>query len=275
MGNGDLFSRDAWRARAPGLHIEDASVFQKSPPVQLTSEHTKTAADLIRLEGYFQGAIGDWGANVDVIAQTVRAFSEANISPVFAFLYDEFWLPFHKLHHLYAALLGEKYFVLPDFWVWNVDPRRGDAGWRPHRDKGSRSLLDDRMPKSITTWIPLSPATPLNGCMYIVPANLDPTYGTPQDNEWKFELPSVRALPANPGDFFIWNQAVVHWGSRTSPQAVGSRVSMAFEFQRADVPPYNNPVIEPLFVLSFDQRLRLIAKQIIQYKHMYQLAPEI
>ena len=270
-----LTSPDVWRARAPHLHIEDAAYFASQPPVQLNDAQLQTAANLIQVEGYFQGTIGNWGFDIDSLAQTVRGFSDAGVSPVFAFLYDEFWLPFHKLHNLYSALLGGKYYVLPDFWVWNVDPRRGEAGWRPHRDKGSRSLLDNRMPKSLTTWIPLSPATTLNGCMYIVPANLDPTYGTEQDGEWKFELPSVRALPGNPGDFFMWNQAVLHWGSRTSPQATGSRVSMAFEFQRADVAPYNQPLMEPLFVLPFEQRLKLVAKQILQYRHMYKLAPDV
>jgi ectoine hydroxylase-related dioxygenase (phytanoyl-CoA dioxygenase family) len=185
-------------------------------------------------------------------------------------------VPFYKLHALYSGLLGgTNYWVLPDFWVWDVDPKRGESGWRPHRDKGARSLLPDGAPKSLTTWIPVSAATPLNGCMYIVPANFDPTYGTDKDKEWKFEYSSIRALPGNPGDFFIWNQAVLHWGSRTSPRAGESRVSMAFEFQRSDVPAFNNPTIKPLTVLNFEQRLKLIAKQILQYKHMYKLAPEI
>jgi len=35
----------------------------------------------------------------------------------------------------------------------------------------------------LTTWIPLSRATPLNGCLYIVPAPLDPTYATPDETE--------------------------------------------------------------------------------------------
>ena len=43
-------------------------------------------------------------------------------------------------------------------------------------DKGRRALFEDGSPKSLTTWIPLSNATALNGCMYIVPALHDPTF---------------------------------------------------------------------------------------------------
>lgn len=73
--------------------------------------------------------------------------------------------------------------MLPDFWAWNVDPVRGDAGWRPHRDRGRTTLLPDGGPKSITTWIALTRATPLNGCMHVVPARNDPTYNTPDEDE--------------------------------------------------------------------------------------------
>ena len=105
----------------------------------------------------------------------------------------------------------------------------------------------------------------MNGCMYIVPASQDPTYATADEVKWRFDCASIRALPASPGDFLIWNQAVLHWGGKSSPRAAESRVSMAFEFQRADVPPINVPLIEPTRVLTFEMRLQLVCKQILQY----------
>ena len=69
---------------------------------------------------------------------------------------------------------------------------------------------------------------------------------------------------------------MLHWGSRThAPRAPETRVSMAFEFQRADVAPYNQPLIEPLRILRFEMRLKLVAKQILQYHHMYRLEPNV
>jgi hypothetical protein len=264
-----------WQSFAPRLHIQKSPVLSDFRMLQPTPELSEGLKGQIKQEGYFHIQQVDWDVDLKLMADTVRALSAAGLSPVFAFMYDEFWIPFYKLHAIYSSLIGPDYLVLPDFWIWDVDPKRGESGWRPHRDRSFGSLLPDGSPKSLTTWIPISQATPLNGCMYIVPANFDPTYGTPNDKEWKFEYSSIRALPGNPGDFFIWNQAVLHWGSKTSPRAMESRVSMAFEFQRADVPAFNSPTIKPLSILNFDDRLKLIAKQILQYRHMYKVAPGI
>jgi hypothetical protein len=263
-----------WRGFAPGLHVEDAGMVQNLAAIAPAPPEMAAIGALMREEGYFHASNVAWGLDLALMANTVRALDRGGLPPVFAFLYDEFWLPFYRLHPVYEGLLGG-YAMLPDFWVWNVDPARGDAGWRPHRDKGHSALFADGSPKSITTWIPLSRATPLNGCMYIVPANHDPTYNTPQDREWKFDHAAIRALPAEPGDVFMWNQAVLHWGSRTSPRGGESRVSMAFEFQRADVAPMNEPLLQPLAFHGFAFRLRLIAKQILQYRHLYKVDPAV
>lgn len=270
----DLGTADFWREFAPGLHVADARSVQALEGITPSEADMAANRALVVEEGYFQASNIAWPMDIGRMAETVRALDRAGLPPVFAFIYDEFWIPFYRLQPVYAGLLGE-YMMLPDFWVWNVDPARGDAGWRPHRDKGHQSLFPDGSPKSITTWMPLSKATPLNGCMYIVPATQGPTYNTPQDKEWKFDYAAIRALPAEAGDVFMWNQAVLHWGSRTSPRGGASRVSMAFEFQRADVPPLNQPLMAPLAFHPFGFRLRLIAKQVLQYRHMYKVDPTI
>jgi hypothetical protein len=274
METSEFHSREYWRSFAPALHIEDGSLLEDLAYLEMSPTEQEGLAALLKHEGYFQGS-ADWGLDIKLMADTVRSLSGANLSPVFAYLYDEFWYPFLKMHRLYSALLGGRYWLLPNFWIWNVDPNKGEAGWKPHRDVGRASLFDDGSPKSLTTWIPLSSATPLNGCIYVVPAQYDPVYGTADELKREFELPSIRALPGTPGDFFIWNQAILHWGSRSSPRAEESRISMAFELQRADIPAFNGPLIDPLRILPFEARLRLIAKQIHQYRHMYALDPKI
>lgn len=269
-----LTDRDMWAAFAPRLHIEDPDVLPRVGLVIFDENQSRAVQGQIRKEGYFQATGVNWGLDLGLMVQTVRALSAASLPPVFAFLFDEFWVPFHKLAPIYQALLGN-YAMLPDFWVWNVDPQRGESGWTPHRDKGAISLFPDGSPKSITTWIPLTRATPLNGCMYIVPAQHDRTYGTPQENTHSFDMQSIRALPGEPGDFFIWNQAALHWGGKTAPQAPESRVSMAVEFQRGDIPSFHDPLINPRAVLPFQARLKLIAMQILQYRHMYKILPEV
>jgi hypothetical protein len=275
MDTSQLRREEFWRSFAAGLRT-DGSMLQKASPLALPPEAVPEFMRQLKEDGYFQQS-ADWGVDLKLMANTARAISQADLPPVFAFLYDEFWYPFFRLRSVYEGLLGGRYYILPGCWVWNVDPKKGDSGWAPHRDAGRAALFDDGSPKSVTTWIPLSAATPLNGCMYIVPPSQDPTYATADEVNWKgkFDYAGIRALPANPGEFLIWNQAVLHWGGKSSPRATESRVSMSFEFQRADVPPIHVPLIEPTRVLTFEMRLQLVCKQILQYHHMYKLDPEI
>jgi hypothetical protein len=280
----EMRMREYWQLLAPGLHIEEKSILQNVAHLRFTNSEQVEMTNLLKEDGYIQSS-ADWGLDLKLMADTVRSLSGANLSPVFAFLYDEFWHPFLKLHLLYAALFGGKYLLLPAFWVWNVDPKRNESGWKPHRDRGRISLFDDGAPKSLTTWIPLSSATPLNGCMYIVPACHDPIYATAEDLNYataedlnlrlRLEFSSIRALPAKPGDFFIWNQEVLHWGGRTSSRATESRVSIAFELQRADVPAFSEPLLDPFDIPPFETRLKLIAKQLLEYQHFQTLEPEL
>ena len=273
MSSGKFQDRRFWLDLAPGFHIESVTALRDINPLSLDAQSVSALDSRLKYDGYFQLRHRS-GADLERMAALVRAISDRNLSPVLCFLFDEFWKPFIALDKLYRGLLGD-YRLLPDFWIWNVDPRKGEAGWKPHRDKGFISLQPDGAPKSLTTWIPLSRATPLNSCMYLVPANADPTYGTPRDNELRFEHNAIRALPAEPDDIFVWTQAVLHWGSRSSLYAEESRVSMAFEFQRADVAPFNLPLLAPGQIPRFDMRLRLVAKQILQYRHMYHVDPTL
>ena len=260
--------REYWQLLAPGLHIEEKSILQGLAHLQFTNSEQVDMTNLLKEDGYIQSS-ADWGLNLALMADTVRSLSGVNLSPVFAFLYDEFWHPFLKLHLLYTALLGGKYFLLPAFWVWNFDPNRNESGWKPHRDRGE-ILFDNGAPKSLTTSISLSSATPLNGCMYIVPACHDPIYARAEDPLWKLrlEFSSIRALPAKPGDFFIWNQEVLHWGGRAS-FSDGSRVKHRLRVAksgctRLQLSHYSTHLKIP----PFETRLKLIAKQLLQYQHM-------
>jgi len=105
--------------------------------------------------------------------------------------------------------------------------------------------------------------------MYMVPAHLDSTYGTERDREYQFPIHAARALPASPGDYLCWNQAVFHWGSGGSEFSDQPRMSMALEFQRGDIAPFNEPLLPQSPFPDFSMRLPLVAKQILQYQHMY------
>ena len=269
----DIRSREAWLAHAPGLHIGEDAIRQA---VHAFRPGNSQAADLdgrLRDDGYFQLA-HDFGLDLVMMADTVRRFSAADIPPVFCFLFDEFWAPFHALDAVYGGLLGP-YGFLPDFWIWNVDPAKGDAGWKPHRDRGHIAFA--RRPAAFTHHLDSAfgchPAQQLHVCG--AGACRSHSYGTPHENEIRFELPAIRALPAKAGEILVWNQALLHWGSHSSHRATESRISMAFEFQANDSKPFNTPILPPDKPVPFDLRLRLIAKQVLQYRHMYRVNPQI
>jgi hypothetical protein len=50
---------------------------------------------------------------------------------------------------------------------------------------------------------------------------------------------------------------------------------MAFECQRADVPAFKEPLIGPQEMPSFETRLKLIAKQVLQYQKWHALEPDL
>lgn len=267
-----LLTPQFWQALAPSLHLAQPD-YNHVPTPSIPSEQSIYLNQLMKHEGYFHGNMGSWHAPLADLTAVIQQLNMLGLPPVFVFIYDEIWQLAYQLSSTISCLLGEEYWMLPDFWAWHIDPAQAEAGWRPHRDKGYRSLREDGTPSSLTAWIPLTPATTLNSCMYILPADRDPVYGTPNDVNWKIDYPSIRALPANSGEFLIWNQAVLHWGSRSSSRAVGQpRISCAFEFQRRDIAAWNQPLITPNSFLSFNQRLNLIGKQILQYQHMYPLS---
>ena len=271
----DISQEGFWRTHFPGLSLPGDNRRRDTAKARYAKADPEVQAWVgarMREEGYFQHSNETFGELAPKLADAVRTCMALDIPPAFIFLFDEAWSCFQSLHPMLKGFLGEEYRMLPDFWAWHVDPQAGQAGWRPHRDKGRMSLAPDGAPVSLTVWAPLSDATPLTSCMYLLPANRDPVYGTPNEANWQISATAIRALPGKPGDLFCWNQAVLHWGSESSRFAPHPRISMALEFQRGDIKAFNTPLLAPFEALDFAQRLKLVGKQILQYRHMYPLA---
>ena len=273
----DLRDRDFWKAEFPKLALSDGIDAARFAAASPYSEQSRTLdAQRMAQDGYIQGNHPALEQLAPKLADAVRQCVAKRLPPVFLFLFDDAWHCFYALAPAITPFLGAPLCALPDFWVWHVDPAQGEAGWAPHVDKGAVSLTREGRPLSATVWIPLTRATPLNSCIYLVPASRDPEYGLTTDQRRKgLDITQVRALPAGPGDWLCWNQAVLHWGSATSPFAEEPRISMALEFQSDAVPPFNEPLIRNPRELTFALRLELVAKQILQYRHMYAVDPAV
>lgn len=206
---------------------------------------------------------------------------EHGIPPPFAFVYDEFWQIFRSLEPFLSHVLGAGYRMLPDLWVWYVLPSNRASGWVPHRDRVVPTLQPDNTPNSLTVWLPLTAATPLNGCMYVLPAAYDPDLHNPGvsvGSKFHFtdeNVQNIRALPAPAGSLLAWNQALVHWGGRASDLGTAPRCSIALQFQRGDVPALEDMLLDPHVLPSLEERVGLIGRLITVFSGFLSFPPEV
>ncbi len=267
-------SREFWASLCPDMTIDGASAARPAHVGDLDRLFST-----LKREGYVQVPDALPQDRVAPIRAAVTTMFERAIPLPFAFVYDELWQAFQSLSAFLSTVLGADYRALPDFWVWYVSPNEASAGWGPHRDRVQPTLDPDNAPHTLTVWLPFSDATPLNGCMYILPAHLDDRFverrWDGEGNNVVYNPQNIRALPATAGSMLAWNQSVLHWGGRGSRLGTSPRVSAAFEFQRGDRPAFNKPLLDPARLPSFGERLGLIGKQALQYRHMYPLTDDL
>lgn len=260
----ELRRKAFWRELAPEMSIDSATRNSVTKPQQSMALLNQRMAR----DGYFQESDETLSTLAPKISDAIRRCIDHDLPPVFVWLYDEPWQCFQRLRPVLEHFLGADYKMLPDFWAWHVNPSKAESGWAPHVDRSEPSpLAADGSPLSLTCWVPVSEASPLNSCMYVVPAYLDPFYNRPTARNVPPRPETIRALPAKPGDYFVWSQAVLHWGGPSSEFAESPRMSMAIEFQRGDIGAFSAPLLEA--TPDFAQRLRLLGRQILQYRHMY------
>ncbi len=266
--------RAFWTELVPGMSIERTEV-----PAPLPIPGLAELPARLRREGYIQVADVIPPDRIAKLRACIETLHARGIPLPFAFVFDEPWAIFQSLRAYLELVMGAGFMGLPAFWIWLVPPSDEASGWGPHRDRLWCTLDEDNSPHALTIWIPLTDATPLNGCMYVLPAHHDErfvrrVFDGPDANT-VLEPQKIRALPATAGSLLSWNQALLHWGSHASRMGKEPRISMAFEFQRADVPVIKGPLVPFDAMPTFERRLGLIGKQIVQYRHMYPLPPEL
>lgn len=256
-----------WRQLNPHLTLTEQA-HSRSAPGCVNDFLREGWRERLKEDGYLQFDEVLDEKRVTALRRGVENVVAAKWPAAFCMVYDEYWNLFAGLSSLLQPILGESYRLLPNFWAWHVDPSAQQAGWSPHRDSGPASLFADGMPKSATIWIPLTDATPLNGCMYLLPANQDPDYLNAGTRKHDIPLQSIRALPAKAGSVLLWNQNVYHWGSRSSPRARTPRISIACEYRQADLPPMREPLLDPGQPPAFDLRSDLIVRLLVRYRSL-------
>jgi ectoine hydroxylase-related dioxygenase (phytanoyl-CoA dioxygenase family) len=175
-----------------------------------------------------------------------------------------------KLTNALQPVLGPDFQLVPDeYQAYYIPVTDRAAGTPPHRDslRTATSIEPDGTPTLVNVWIPLTDATTLNSCMYVLPAQVDPHYphrgGTMSPGKIELrtsDLPNIRALPAAAGSVLCWSTHLVHWGARSSANATQPRISFAVYYQSRSVPPYHEVTRDIPSALSLSDRLSLIEK---------------
>ncbi|MBI2769671.1 MAG: phytanoyl-CoA dioxygenase family protein [Burkholderiales bacterium] len=255
-----------WRELCPQLHVEDADFLHGQQPLVLAPGTAREVDMLVRAEGHFSLPPQAFALPLERMAALVAELERRGVPPPFCFAYDEFWSLFLRMDALLQCLLGPGYLRLPDLWAWHIDPGQGQTGWPPHRDRGVQALFPDGSPKAVTLWIPLTDATLANSCIHVLPAGADRLYGKSDDQPPPVPAPSARALPAATGSVLGWNQALLHWGGPSEPQAP-PRIAVAAGFQSGNAAALGHPTSAADTVPDLAARMRLVMQQLRKYAH--------
>lgn len=177
-------------------------------------------------------------------------------------------------------------------------PKAGANFGVPHRDFTCLASLRqaDGLPTLLSVWLPLNPVTTENGCMMVVPRQLDPHFhkrfayahmrpALPPDadddpdgpTEVRFNLAAARPIaPLGAGSIVAWVGNLIHWGTCCMPDAsIPPRTSVGFNFLRSGERLQSGaPSLTRADAagLALPGRLALIARSLLAYSPWYALA---
>eukprot|EP00011_Vannellida_sp_DIVA3-517-6-12_P001975 CAMPEP_0114608976 /NCGR_PEP_ID=MMETSP0168-20121206/2853_1 /TAXON_ID=95228 ORGANISM="Vannella sp., Strain DIVA3 517/6/12" /NCGR_SAMPLE_ID=MMETSP0168 /ASSEMBLY_ACC=CAM_ASM_000044 /LENGTH=296 /DNA_ID=CAMNT_0001819885 /DNA_START=6 /DNA_END=893 /DNA_ORIENTATION=- len=229
-----------------------------------------------RVGGFFGDSIG----RLEVLAEAARRLENAGWPPTFVILLNDAWWAVARAQR---EIFRENALLCNgDFYAWTQT-----SGWSIHRDRDDHRCVDSitAAPLYATLWIPLTEATPANGCVYVVPKERDEGYLG--DCTGSVSTPDIVALPASVGDVLSWTGRALHFGGRPDEQQMellSSRgvarpreriaLSLAFSnpsFEAAEEHGLETEVLTPnggerLVPPSVSERLELAVVQLLIYQ---------
>jgi len=264
-----------WKSLNPHLTISTHPDF--SAPMAFSRQRLEGISDTLHHDGYLhQKPVFD-AERITALRKGIENLVQAGWPAAFIYVYDETWDLFHQLNGFLSHFLGDNYGLLPHFWAWHIAPEETGktAGWPPHLDYAGECAFFDDFLVSLSLWIPLSDATPENGCMNILPLSRQKEYDPPIKEPTDIQLQDVRCLPAKAGSLLGWRQDLWHWSGRSSRYAKEPRISLSLEFQNRAFDPLCPPLFDVSTPPTPPQRIRLICGQFTKYDHMERVSPQL
>lgn len=262
-----------WRGINPGSSITDFPLEGLTRSQDVTEEEIDRYKAQLREEAYFQTESLIPDDTLQEMLRCIEAVKKEGFPVMFCLVYDVFYRAFSHFDSILSHLLGREYRLMPNFWVYFIEPSDGGKGFEPHRDGEFKGTIGaDGLPTVLTLWISITDATPLNSCMYVLPKSRDPQYAQAihdlKIGVDQIALEDIRALPTRAGSLSCWDQHIFHWGSRSSKRAQIPRISYAMYCQRGDVPPFDDIPIDLYDRIDFGTRLGMIAKGMYRYSYL-------
>ncbi len=263
-----------WRGLNPSAAISNFHFVGQDVSNQVNAADIDAYTRQLQEERYFQSPVLLPEALTRTMRQCIEQVEQAGFPAIFALVYDVFYEGMGYLDSVIKEILGKNYRLIPNFWIYHIDSSEKGKGFEPHRDTEYTDTIDDNgLPTVLTLWVAVTDATPLNSCMYVLPANRDPDYAKAIHTLDKipiklFPLEDIRAIPAKAGSLSCWDQYLMHWGSRSSKYAKEPRISYAFYCQRGDIPPVDDAWIDLSLPLTFEHRLALVCRGLNKYSRL-------
>ena len=287
----------------------------------IPSEELDAMRASVQARGYgvVQPSPGAWGWGEQLtgtlagLRAAAEAFRAAGWPPAFIFTLDEAWAVLDQIWAPMEALLGPGCGMDPSVFCWIASrppapsaeqpkappPKAGANFGVPHRDFTCLQSLrkSDGAPAVVSVWLPLNDVTPENGCMMLVPRQLDAHFtkrwayahmrpALPPDadeadgpTEVRFNLAAAKPLaPLAAGSIAAWVGNLIHWGTCCLPDApTAARASVGFNFlAEGERLQSTAPMLTRAMAreLDIDGRLALIARSLLAYSPWYALSDD-
>lgn len=279
-----------WEKLCPSLAIgSDAPISTTSSGPEVDTVDHKRARELLQRKGY---ALVDQQIfskeKLDQIRQGIEVLDKHGFPASFILLFDVTWDVAAISRELFAKTCLETNEFQYDILAWHIT----GEGFSPHRDRqpvDARSTFVGEDAKFVTQWIALTPATPQNSCLYMIPKMYDPGYmkgDVDEEDPLRRALPEktafqhIVALPRDPGQSLLFTHRIIHWGSARDPDAdpsLGPRIAISFV---CSDPSFEKPYLRNRDHFTkekrppFQIRLLLVCAQLLIYYQRFDLPKE-
>jgi hypothetical protein len=207
-----------WEESCPFLTIGSTDPIPNSTITdKIDTRSSKQARERLRNRGY---ALIDQqlysNRSLEQLREGIAKLNENGLPASFILLFDVTWDVAAVSRELFKTACLESNEFQYDILAWHIT----NEGFSPHRDRqpedATASFVGDDA-KFVTHWIALTPATPQNSCLYVIPKDHDPGYTTGDtdkdplrlalDDKTKFQR--IVALPRKPGESIVFTHRII------------------------------------------------------------------